>query len=82
MKKRTKLKKPITAIKQEGIVTIPLEEYNKLRSDIRDLSGTVDALTGVNEEIRTLYKDTQKKLRETKSKYDSAILTIKQLREG
>jgi chromosome segregation ATPase len=82
MKKRTKLKKPITTVKQEGVVTIPLEKYNKLKSDIRDLSSAVDALTGVNEEIRALYKDTQKKLRETKSKYDSAILTIKQLREG
>lgn len=82
MKKRAKLKKPITTVKQEGVVTIPLEEYNKLKSDIRDLSSAVEALTGVNEEIRALYKDTQKKLRETKSKYDSAILTIKQLREG
>lgn len=82
MKKRTKLNKPITTIKQESVVTIPLEEYNKLKSDIRDLSSAVDALTGVNEEIRALYKDTQKKLQETKSKYDSAILTIKQLREG
>lgn len=82
MKKRIKLKKPITTIKQEGVVTIPLEEYNKLKSDIRDLSSAVEALTGVNEEIRALYKDAQKKLRETKSKYDSAILTIKQLREG
>ena len=82
MKKRTKLNKPITTVKQEGVVTIPLEEYNKLKSDIRDLSSAVDALTGVNEEIRALYKDTQKKLRETKSKYDSAILTIKRLREG
>lgn len=58
-------------------VTIPLEEYEKMKSDIKDLSGTLEAQITVIEKLLDKNETLCRSIEEIKDKYFALWATMK-----
>lgn len=61
----------------KATVTLPLEQYEKMRDDIEDMSAAIDALRERNEILDSNLSLSVKALEEVKDKYAMLMASVK-----
>lgn len=70
---------PLILSNQEPTIIIHTTQYEKMQSDIQDLTATIEALEGVIEEQRTNNKRLQDRLEEVMGKYRALMESYHQV---
>ena len=70
---------PLTLSQEEPMVVIPVKQFEKMKSDIQDLTATIEALEGVIEEQRARNKTMQGRLEEVTDKYRALMESYHQV---